>query len=60
MIKQTFITALALLALLACGLQAETPAAESEKEHPGLFPVVVGGRWGYIDTTGKFVWEPSE
>ena len=59
MIKQTFITALALLALLVCGPQTKSPVAKPEKEHTGLFPVVVGGKYGYIDKTGKLVINPQ-
>ena len=25
-----------------------------------LFPVLKGGKWGYIDRTGHYVWKPTE
>jgi hypothetical protein len=57
--RQTLITALALLALLPCGLQAQPSAAKPGEDHSGLFPVIVGDKWGYIDKTGKIVINPQ-
>lgn len=31
----------------------------SSEEHIGLFPAKSGDKWGYIDTTGKFVINPQ-
>jgi hypothetical protein len=57
--RQTLITALALLALLPCGLQAQPSAAKPGEDHSGLFPVIVGDKWGYIDKTGKVAISPQ-
>jgi hypothetical protein len=57
--RQTLITALALLALLPCGLQAQPSAAKPGEDHSGLFPVIVGDKWGYIDKTGKVAIKPQ-
>jgi hypothetical protein len=34
--------------------EIDTPFSE------GLAGVKVGGKWGYIDKTGKYVWAPTK
>jgi hypothetical protein len=34
---------------------------QAQTEQPGpLFPAEQGGKWGYIDKTGKYIWQPQE
>lgn len=53
----------------AAAAESEQPSAEAEEPedslsgqrrlfHQGLLAVSTGGRWGYIDTSGRFVIEP--
>ena len=51
---------LGLLGFLPCISQAQTQTLEPKEVSSILFPVRVGGKWGYIDKTGRFVWGPSE
>ena len=32
----------------------------SEGFFEGLAPVLIGDKWGFIDKTGEYVWEPSK
>ncbi|MDI6732804.1 MAG: hypothetical protein QME51_02565 [Planctomycetota bacterium] len=33
--------------------------SEKDKEVTALFAVIRDDKWGYIDRTGKYIWEPS-
>ena len=57
--KQAIIPVFTLLALMSCGQRTNVPAAKPKEGSTGLFPVVVGGRHGFIDKTGKCVIEPQ-
>jgi hypothetical protein len=57
--RQVLITTLALLAMLSYGQTAGTPAANSNQGHVRLFTVPVGGKYGYIDKTGKLAIAPQ-
>uniref|UniRef100_A0A7C4CB44 WG repeat-containing protein n=1 Tax=candidate division WOR-3 bacterium TaxID=2052148 RepID=A0A7C4CB44_UNCW3 len=50
--KRVLIIAFALLALLSCDLW-------KDRDRAGLFPVIVGGKWGYIDKSGSLVVNPQ-
>lgn len=48
------------LIVASCGSSGATVATEStESTAPGLYPVSLDGRWGYIDGTGTIVIEPQ-
>ncbi|HKR02437.1 MAG TPA: WG repeat-containing protein [Pyrinomonadaceae bacterium] len=55
MFKRSFAFLACLLLLCAC-----LAAARAQEKTPGpLFPVRLGGKWGYIDRTGKIVIRPQ-
>jgi len=57
--KRLILFLIALFILTSCGQKKETPLSKKPEESVGLFPIILNGKWGYIDTTGKIVINPQ-
>ena len=52
--------ALLLLSIVSVVLTSGLLRAQTTGESISLFPVVQNGKYGYIDRTGKYVWNPTD
>jgi hypothetical protein len=50
---------LLLIAFQAVAADPTILSAQTETEEAALFPIVVDGKWGYIDRTGKVIVSPQ-